>query len=270
MPRLMLPVLAGLLLGSIVRGDEPRIVAHRGLLRHAPENTLANFRACLGLRLGFELDVRRSRDGILVCLHDETLDRTTDGTGPVSEKSLGELKRLDAGSWFDPRFRGQRIPTLDEVFRLAASPAAADVLIAVDLKASDIEADVVALASRHGVLDRLLMIGNAIDNPAVRKKLKADDPKAQVACVANNDRELPAAIDDSSSDWVYVRYVPTRNEIERIHRAGKKCFIAGATVSGEEFENWTRAARAGIDAVLTDYPLSLARQLRTPTRRETP
>src|SRR5690242_15524939 len=77
--------------------ERAMIVAHRGLLRHAPENTLANFRACLELRLGFEFDVQRTEDGHLVCIHDETVDRTTDGTGTVAGMTLEQLRRLDAG-----------------------------------------------------------------------------------------------------------------------------------------------------------------------------
>src|SRR5690606_17021628 len=91
----LLPVLWLLVIpaGSTAAGREPTtIVAHRGLLRHAPENTLANFRACLELRLGFEFDVRRTEDGHLVCIHDETVDRTTDGTGTVSEMSWEQIR----------------------------------------------------------------------------------------------------------------------------------------------------------------------------------
>ncbi|MCC6509479.1 MAG: glycerophosphodiester phosphodiesterase, partial [Pirellulaceae bacterium] len=73
---------------------EPLVVAHRGLLQHAPENTLANFRACLELRLGFEFDVARTKDGQLVCIHDDTVDRTTDGKGLVSQLTLAEIQRL--------------------------------------------------------------------------------------------------------------------------------------------------------------------------------
>ena len=69
------------------------IVAHRGLLRHAPENTLANFRACLELRLGFEFDVSQTKDGHLVCIHDDTVDRTTNGTGKVADLTLEEIRR---------------------------------------------------------------------------------------------------------------------------------------------------------------------------------
>ena len=95
---------------------QPLVVAHRGLLLDAPENTLANIRACLALRVGFELDVQRSADAQLVCIHDDTVDRTTDGSGRVGDMTLEQLKLLDAGRWFAPKFRGERIPTLDEVF----------------------------------------------------------------------------------------------------------------------------------------------------------
>lgn len=243
------------------RPERPHIVAHRGLLRHAPENTLANFRACLELRIGFELDVRRSADGHLVCIHDDTVDRTTDGTGKVAELTLAELRRLDAGSWFDPRFRGQRIPTFDQIFRTLARYPPGQV-IAVDLKAADVEEPLVRLAEQHGVLDRLLFIGTAIREPRVRERLRKASPKTHVAAVANEAGELEAALKDPFADWVYVRYLPSRRETARIQDAGKRAFIAGPTVAGDEPENWRRAAQSGLDAILTDFPLTLQRQLR--------
>jgi hypothetical protein len=97
---------------------QPWLIGHRGLIRHAPENTLAGFAACIDLRLGFELDVRRTRDGHLVCLHDDDVQRTTNGKGKVANLSLAEVRKLDAGAWFDAVFAGQRVPTLDEVFAL--------------------------------------------------------------------------------------------------------------------------------------------------------
>src|SRR6478752_5903942 len=117
----LLPVLWLLVVpaNSFAAGREQTlIVAHRGMLRHAPENTMANFRACLDLRLGFEFDVQRTKDGHLVCLHDSTLDRTTNGQGNVSERTLDQVRELDAGRWFAPEFAGERVPTIDEVFGL--------------------------------------------------------------------------------------------------------------------------------------------------------
>ena len=101
-------------------GALPKLVGHRGALDVAPENTLASFQRALddGVDV-IEMDIRLSADGHIVVMHDGTVDRTTNGTGVVSEMSLGELKRLDAGSWFDARYAGERIPTLAEVLSWA-------------------------------------------------------------------------------------------------------------------------------------------------------
>ena len=241
---------------------EPLIVAHRGLLKHAPENTLANFRACLELRLGFEFDVELTKDGQLVCIHDGTVNRTTNGSGTVSELTLEELRKLDAGSWFDPKFAGEKVPTIDEVLALVAEYRDNNVLIAVDLKASGVEEAVVRLAEKHKVLPQLLFIGKTISEPKVRKRLKAASKKVQTAAVANNADEFPAALSDANADWVYVRYLPTKEMMEAVHAAKKKSFIAGATVSGNLPANWKHCREVGLDAILTDFPLELGTELR--------
>ena len=95
------------------------IMAHRGSRINRPENTLAAFEEAVRVGAdGIELDVHLSQDGQVVVLHDETLDRTTDGSGFVHEWTLADLQQLDAGSWFDPAFSGQRIPSLAEVLDL--------------------------------------------------------------------------------------------------------------------------------------------------------
>lgn len=91
-------------------------IAHRGASAYAPENTMAAFTK--GVEMGadyLEFDVQMSKDGIPIIIHDTTLDRTTNGTGKVSDFTLKELKSLDAGSWFDEGFAGETIPTLNEV-----------------------------------------------------------------------------------------------------------------------------------------------------------
>jgi glycerophosphoryl diester phosphodiesterase len=143
--RILLLLLYLVAAGPHAVADErrPLIVAHRGLLRHAPENTLANFRACLELRFGFEFDVQATKDGRLVCIHDDAVDRTTDGTGRVAELTLAGIRRLDAGSWFHPMFAGQNVPTVEEVPKLVAEYRQNDFLVAVDLKAENVARDVV-------------------------------------------------------------------------------------------------------------------------------
>lgn len=99
----------------------PRVVAHRGASRHAPENTLGAMRRALDLGADWiEIDVRLTRDGVPVVLHDATVDRTTDGHGPVSAHTLARLRQLNAGGWFGPEFALERIPTLEEVLTFTA------------------------------------------------------------------------------------------------------------------------------------------------------
>ena len=93
------------------------VIAHRGASSYAPENTLAAFD--LALQMGgrhIELDVHSTSDDHIVVIHDENVERTTNGTGPVANHTLSALKALDAGSWFAPRFSGERVPALEEVF----------------------------------------------------------------------------------------------------------------------------------------------------------
>lgn len=130
-------------------------VAHRGASAYAPENTLAAFEEAI--RLGspaIEFDVRLTADGVPVVLHDETLERTTTGHGPVWRQTRLDLLRLDAGSWHHPRFAGVRIPTLDEALREIA-PCALPVL---ELKVP-LEPEVLGpLLARHDLLDEAVVL----------------------------------------------------------------------------------------------------------------
>jgi glycerophosphoryl diester phosphodiesterase len=244
-------------IASAAESQQPLIVPHRGLLRHAPENTLANFRACLELRLGFEFDVRLTKDGHPVCLHDSTVDRTTNGTGNVSDLTLKDVRKLDAGSWFDPKFAGEMVPTIAEIFQLIVEYRQHYILVAVDLKVPNVEKEIVVLAEKHKVLHRLLFIGSTITEPSVRQDLRKASAKAHVAVVANNAEEFPKAVSDSGADWVYVRFLPSKEQIEEARRVKKRVFIAGATVAGNLPKNWLHAATVGADAILTDYPLEM-------------
>ncbi|MCA0988442.1 glycerophosphodiester phosphodiesterase [Guptibacillus algicola] len=98
------------------KDDKILNVAHRGASGYAPENTMAAFEKAVDMKADlFELDVQLSKDGEVVVIHDTSVDRTTNGTGKVKEHTLEELRSLDAGSWFDESFTGERIPTLGEV-----------------------------------------------------------------------------------------------------------------------------------------------------------
>jgi glycerophosphoryl diester phosphodiesterase len=130
-----------------VRGME--IIAHRGAMKLAPENTLASQRLAYELGADYvEVDVRITRDGIPVNMHDPTLDRTTDGTGVVHAFTLAQLKALDAGSWFAPEFAGERVPTIAEALEVARQY---NRKLMLDVKAESIAPQLAAVIQASGI-----------------------------------------------------------------------------------------------------------------------
>lgn len=132
-----------------------KIIAHRGASGYAPENTIKAFEKAIELKAhGIELDVHMSSDGHLIVCHDERVDRTTDGRGFIKDLTLKELQSLDAGSWFSPDFKGEGIPTLQEVLVLVRNK---NLLINIELKSGpiiypNIERDVIKLIEEYGLL----------------------------------------------------------------------------------------------------------------------
>ena len=131
-------------------------VGHRGTTKFAPENTLAAFDKAIemGARI-VEMDVRMTADGHFVVMHDARVDRTTDGAGPVDAMTLAELKSLDAGSWFDAAFAGERVPTLAEALAHVKGRAGVD----IDFKAgpADSAARLAAILDEAGFDDGALV-----------------------------------------------------------------------------------------------------------------
>ncbi len=142
---------------------KPLIIGHRGFRAKYPENTLAGFQAAIDANADMvELDVQLSRDGQIVVIHDAELNRTTNGKGTVASRSLADLKKLDAGSWFHPRFRNERIPTLEEVLDLAANRIMINIEIKVaphlkTREADGIEKKIMELILLKNALDRVLV-----------------------------------------------------------------------------------------------------------------
>jgi glycerophosphoryl diester phosphodiesterase len=123
-------------------------MAHRGASGTFPENTLSAFRAAIDAGADMcELDVQLTRDGAVVVIHDDTVDRTTDGKGEVAELTLAELKQLDAGARFkDGTLKDERIPTLDEVFGVTAGRCGLN----IELKAGGLEHQVAQTMQARG------------------------------------------------------------------------------------------------------------------------
>ncbi len=162
-------------------------IAHRGYSAEAPENTIVAFDEAI--RLGcqaVEFDVRLSADGVPVVIHDDTVDRTTNGTGSVSSLTRLDLLRLDAGSWKHHRYAGSRIPTLDE----ALAAIAPRVTPVIELKERIDPALLGSLLRRHGVLDSSVLISFDLGILAEVRKI---DRSIQTGLLADSwDDNLPA------------------------------------------------------------------------------
>ncbi len=139
--------------------DRPLNFGHRGAPTVAPENTLASFQKARQMGVdGVELDVMLSADGEVVVIHDDDVQRTTDGQGRVRDLTLAQLKALDAGSWFAPPFAGERIPTLREVMAWAGD----DILLNIELKSVSLRSDgleerVIALVREQRLESRIVL-----------------------------------------------------------------------------------------------------------------
>lgn len=174
---LVLLLLVGLVPG--VAAQPVFFQAHRGAVDEAPENTLAALRHAWQIPGAVpEVDVRTTRDGVLIVVHDDTLGRTTDAPAPFSsrpirELTLAEIQRWDAGQWFDARFAGERVPTLRAVFTMMQGDP--ERRLYLDLKAVDLT-DLKALIEEHGVEDRVLFVHGS---PQRLQELRTVFPEAR-------------------------------------------------------------------------------------------
>jgi glycerophosphoryl diester phosphodiesterase len=164
-----------------VQGRKPLCIGHRGAAHDAPENTIPSFVRALDVGAEtVELDVHRTRDGALVCMHDATVDRTTDGTGAVADHDLDGLRQLDAGSWMGEEFAGTRVPTLREALDCICPRA----VCAIEVKAKGIEDDVVRVVREADAWDRVLAISFHED---VLRKLHALAPELPTGLIVGGE-----------------------------------------------------------------------------------
>lgn len=133
-----------------------KILAHRGASGVAPENTMVAFKKALDMGShGLETDVQMTKDGVLILCHDETVDRTTHGKGFIKDFTLEELRKLDAGIKFSEEFKGERIPTLEELLQLISGQ---DIILNLELKSGpifypDIEAKVLEMLYKYNYIE---------------------------------------------------------------------------------------------------------------------
>lgn len=230
----------------------PRRIAHRGAGLLAPENTLAAFRlgASFGYRM-FEFDVKLSSDEIPMLMHDDRLDRTTDGHGPFAALTCAELSRLDAGRWHSDSWSGERIPTLDAVagfLRDAALFANIEIKPCPGREARTGEC-VAASASRFWRGAALSPLLSSFSEAALRAARDAapDMPRALLLERPDRDwlercRALGCVAVDVAHAWL------TPECVDAAHAAGLRvmAYTVNDPLRAIELERW------GVDALITD------------------
>jgi glycerophosphoryl diester phosphodiesterase len=159
--------------GLVRVGGPPVCIAHRGASKEAPENTIAAFRKALERRAdAVELDLRATSDGVLVCVHDATLDRTTNGSGPVADTTLAEIRKLDAGSWKAPEFAGESVPTFGEALAVITPGA----VCTPELKVTGIEKQAVRIIAEAGAQHAVIIVSFHDEALARVRELAPDMP----------------------------------------------------------------------------------------------
>ena len=246
---------------DLTRFEKPLIMGHRGYQAQYPENTMVSFLAAVAAGAQFvELDVTLTRDQKVVVMHDDTVDRTTDGSGQVADYEYAALGQLDAGSWFDPCFAGERVPSLEEVLEQVAPRA----YINIEIKAHQstdsasigwIERRVVDMAKARHVHKRVLV--SSFD-PEVLKRIKQLDPAMDVALISESSplsevRHLCVALGVFS----FHPHLDTidRHLVEMLHRSGVHVFPWNI----ESAEDIRHAFSLGVDGLIAKDPL-LVRQ----------
>ena len=202
-----------------------QIIAHRGASVERPECTLAAIRRAIEVgATAVEVDVRTSRDGELFILHDTTLDRTTNGTGLASDLTLVELQQLDAGSWFGPAFRSERIPSLIQVVQACRGR----IHLLLDLKEQGVDYDhkVVAMISKQGDPGKTI-VGVRSVAQAMRYRSMLPDAQ-QLALIPSVDSIEDFAKAGVDTIRLWPRWIQDSDEpVKRVRAAGTRLHLNG-------------------------------------------
>jgi glycerophosphoryl diester phosphodiesterase len=232
----------------------PTIFAHRGACAHAPENTIAAFQlAILQKADAIELDAKLSSDGSVVVMHDQTLDRTTNGEGKISNYSLEVLKELDTGEKFDESFRGEKIPTLSEVFESCGNNIFINVEITNYSSPRDSLPEKIASLVKHHKLENRIMCSSF--NPLALRRFSKILPDVPLGLLAlSGIRGTWARNPGSFSHYRAIHSAvkdTNRKLINKCHKYGLR--VPAYTVNS--LDNMLSLFQLGIDGIFTADPI---------------
>ena len=231
-----------------VSANIPFIVAHRGYSSVFPENTLASFAGALDIGVDYiELDVQLSRDGQVIVMHDDSLKRTTGVDGSPTEFTVEELAGLDAGSWFDASFAGEKIPTLEEALNLIRDTECGVYLELKDIGETEgFVESVLEVAEKCGMTQRCLFASFQYDYLARLKEL--DGNLATLYNTSSGKTSLP---EEFPADYYGLNLDTIRQEtVKAIHEAGKQAFVWTVNTPSQ----MTNVQAMGIDGIVTNDP----------------
>jgi glycerophosphoryl diester phosphodiesterase len=227
--------------------SRPLNLGHRGASGSAPENTLAAFALAREFGAdGIELDVQFSQDQQLIIIHDDTLDRTTNGHGRADALTLAELKTLDAGRWFNTKFADERIPTLQETFELFKGTT---FYLNVEIKSDGdtrLADAVVACVQRNDMSEQVIL--SSFDQ-AMLRRVRHLAPALRIGFLYSKPDAL------QTLDFAPAALHP---HWKLIHAE----FVQQAHTRGQQINLWTvnetddlrRMVVLGVDAIITNYP----------------
>jgi glycerophosphoryl diester phosphodiesterase len=239
----------------------PLVVGHRGYSSRAPENTLPAFSLIAEHAIpGVEFDVHRCATGEIVVAHDDTLARTAGVDLRIASAPLAAILEHDVGAWFDERFTGERVPTLEQVFELLGGRCFFDIEIKSygarvgRARAGGVEAETVRLLRRHGLAGRAII--SSFD-PLVVRRVRLIAPEVPVAAIYSSSREVPWFLRRSggrrfSGATIMKPHYPTATPamVRSHHRRGR--LVMPWTVDDEDTAR--SLAEAGVDAIITNRP----------------
>ncbi len=229
-----------------------KIYAHRGSSGTHPENTIAAFKAASDLPVhGIEFDVHMTKDGELVVIHDEKIDRTSNGKGFVKDMTLKELEKFDFGEWYSPNFKGEKIPTLREVLKIFT---ATHHHLNIELK-SDVfpyegmEQKVLSMLDELKLVDRAVI--SSFNHEMVRE-VKRLAPGIETAILFMEVMIAPHDYAKAIEADALHAFFPTvfRQMGKDAVASGKKVRVF--TVNEEHYADLLK--NVGVDAIFTDYP----------------
>ena len=228
----------------------PWIIAHRGASGYTPENTMAAFERAVQLGAGFiETDLHLTRDARFVAIHDDTLERTSNGRGLVRDHTLAELRALDVGLWYDRQFAGERIPTLEEILAFARQH---DVIFYLEIKHG------AAWGMHHTLVGALQSAENAARTVVISfdastlAPLPKLDPGIMMGLLADHSQpDLVHSATELGARQICPRVnLITQELVDRAHAADLQ--VVAWTVNDPD--QMRSLIQTGIDGIMTDRP----------------